>query len=115
VEVPALLWGVLLNVAVEAFDGRFVAAGLDMPVGVRGLADARVPELLLHPPQVRAVVTPPTMDARKRPPPRFSPNRWPGPAGEPLPDGHLEPAASVRYDAGHRLWRIAEKEPGGVP
>jgi pimeloyl-ACP methyl ester carboxylesterase len=31
------------------------------------------------------------------------------------PDGQLEPGASVRYDAGHRPWRTAEKEPGGVP
>ena len=31
------------------------------------------------------------------------------------PDGQLEPAAGVRYDAGHRPWRTAEKELGGVP
>jgi hypothetical protein len=29
--------------------------------------------------------------------------------------GQLEPAAGVRYDAGHRPWRIAEKDPGGAP
>jgi len=32
-----------------------VAVGLDMPVSVGGLADRRVPKLLLHPPEVRAV------------------------------------------------------------
>ena len=64
------------------------AVGLDMPVGVGGLADARVAELLLDPTQIRAVVTPPTKDARKRPPSRFSPNPWPGPAGERFPTGN---------------------------
>ena len=34
------------------------------------------------------VVTPPTKDVRKRPPSRFSPNPWPGPAGEPFPTGN---------------------------
>ena len=59
VDVRASPRATLLNVAVETFDGRLVALRLDVPVGVGRLADARVAELLLHPPQVRPVAQQP--------------------------------------------------------
>ena len=38
----------MVDISIEPLDRSLVALRLDVPVGVRGLADARMPELTLH-------------------------------------------------------------------
>ena len=47
------------QIAIQALDGHLMPFGLDVAIGVGGLADASVPELPLNPPDVRAALEQP--------------------------------------------------------
>jgi hypothetical protein len=51
--------GLAADDTIQPLDGRLVTVGLDVAVGVGGLADVRVAELSLHPPDVRAALQQP--------------------------------------------------------
>ena len=85
-----------LEVLIQAVDGRLVAVGLDVAVGVRRLRDRRMAELLLHPTEVRAVLQ--ELGRKRVTAAVIPPVRQPGLGEQWLPDVPVSRGPSARAE-----------------